>query len=175
MSRTSSKRPVSARERKSRRSVYRIRCEARPDDLPSEIARTVSLLDRRCFPVDKPEPLEGSFWWLARDARGKPVAFAGMKVMRDSGGEYGYFSRGGTIAAHRGRGLYQRMIDAAFRMAKRRGLRCVITYVLNTNPASANALVRRGMKHYWPQDPWAGERDAVYFILELDHGRKAAG
>jgi len=110
-------------------------------------------LQRAILPHDVPASVETGWWWLARDADGNEVGFAGM-YQSSRWIDAGYLCRAGVSARARGLGLQGRLISVRERQAKAVGLRWVITDTLH-NPASANSLIRRNFRMYEPSNPWA--------------------
>jgi GNAT superfamily N-acetyltransferase len=123
----------------------------------------VATLDKLLFESDEPVKPEGSWWWVARDWRGRAMAFAGMRACKHEANEgLALLTRAGVRARHRGQGLQKKLIKARVALAKRQGFREVITYVLGWNLASANSLIACGFRLYTPQEKYAGEK-ALYF------------
>lgn len=139
-----------------------LRLVARPGKCPPWVADLIVELDAKCFPEDYRVKPEGVYWWLDED-RGKPVAFAGMKVCAaDYNRGLGYLSRAGVLPKYRGQGRQRRMIHARLALARRLRLVEVVTYVMAANLASANSLIGAGFRLYSPSERWGG-KDALYF------------
>jgi GNAT superfamily N-acetyltransferase len=143
-----------------------LRLVATPEECAAWVHDLIVELDAQCFPGDWRVKPEGAYWWIDEE-KGKPVAFAGMKVC---GADYnrglGYLSRAGVVAGQRGQGRQRRLVHARVRMARRLGLKEVVTYVVAGNLASANSLIRAGFKLYSPAERWGG-KDALYFRRRL--------
>lgn len=145
----------------------KIRCEATPDRLPESALLDVVTLDKLLFESDEPVKPSGCWWWIVRDEKGKPIAFAGMRgCQHEVNAGLAYMTRSGVRARHRGKGIQKRLIKARVAMARRRGFKEVVTYVLDWNLASANSLIACGFRLYVPATKWAGDK-AYYFRKAL--------
>ena len=140
-----------------------LRCEARPDRLPSEVESDIMRLDKILFSEDQPVDPSNGWWWIIRDAKGKPVAFGGIRGCKHpSNRGLAYMIRSGVLTKHRGKGLQKKLIKARIAMARRRGYKEIVTYVLDWNLASANSLIACGFRLYTPESKYAGSK-AFYF------------
>jgi GNAT superfamily N-acetyltransferase len=112
------------------------------------------------------EPHWGSgWWWLVWADEGiAPVAFAGCQPSQ-RWGDAMYLCRSGVHQAFRGKGLQRRLISVRERLARRLGMRWVITST-HENPASANSLIACGFRMYEPNKPW-GAKGTLYWRKEI--------
>jgi RimJ/RimL family protein N-acetyltransferase len=133
-----------------------------PDSVNAEILR----LDKILFSEDQPVDPSGGWWWIIRDAKGKPVAFGGLRGCKHpSNRGLAYMIRSGVLTKHRGKGLQKVLIKARIAMASRHGYKEIVTYVLDWNLASANSLIACGFRLYTPESKYAGK--AYYFRKNL--------
>ena len=117
-------------------------------------------LQAMCLPGDEPvSPAPGQRCWVARADGAEAVAFI---IMRPAHTGCWYLVRAGTVAAHAGRGLYKRLLRAAFTAARREGMTEVVTDTAHWNVASANGLIGAGFKLYVPAHKWGWE-DGLYW------------
>jgi RimJ/RimL family protein N-acetyltransferase len=122
-------------------------------------------LQKECLPEADLWPIDGSFWWLARDENNGPVGFAGLHVDNVDHG-IGSLCRAGVVEQARGHGLQQRFIKARAQAAKAMGLRRLITYTHVSNIPSSNNLIACGFRLYEPPKGWA-EDGFLYWEKEL--------
>mgnify|MGYP001602318747 CR=1 FL=1 len=120
------------------------------DDL-DEVLR----LQRACLPYDTPASVELGYWWLARDAAGFPVGFAGLYHSLQWS-DTGYLCRAGVAHLARGRGLQRRLIAVRERFARSVGFVWLVSDTCS-NPASANSLIRCGYRMFEPSKPWGAK------------------
>ena len=134
--------------------MIRVRCALADDP-------RLDALDRACFPDDAPYPkrARGCSWWLALDADGAAVAFAGMRVLRD----VTFLCRAGVMPLARGGHLHRRLIRVRLRAAPAE--MPIVTYTIAGNVVSANNLIACGMRLWTPRNAWAG-RDVLYWRRE---------
>lgn len=142
---------------------FSVRLRATPGNLPDHVAATVAELDRRTLPNDCAVDLGGSYWWLA-EMDGKVVGFAGLRVLN---GSTGFLCRAGVLTEARGKGIHKRMISARVRHARRITLTSLVTYTVQWNLASANALIARKFWLYQPRTPLHRLEGCIYFRLDL--------
>lgn len=116
-------------------------------ELTAEMVQTLYALDRRTFPGDAPVTFQGTYWWLAEDADGAAVGFAGLAHAYEG---RGFLHRVGVLPEHRGNGLQKRLIRARERGGRGLGMVRLITYTSRTNSASLNSLVSCGYRFYNP-------------------------
>lgn len=145
----------------------KLRCEATPDNLPERVLLDVATLDSLLFESDEPVKPEGSWWWLIRDGRGKAIAFAGLRACQyEANRGLAYMVRAGVRTKHRGKGLQKLLIRARVQLAKRKGFKEIVTYVMDWNLASANNLIACGFRLYTPASKYGGSK-ALYFRKAL--------
>lgn len=120
-----------------------------------------------CFPEDdQMAPVKReTWWWFAMDGD-RPCGFAcltrGYKVKT-----LGYLAWAGVLPMWRGQGIQRKFIRARVLKAQELGLQRVITYTLNTNPASSNNLIKEGFKLYLPSAGWNMGAQALYWRKKL--------
>lgn len=142
---------------------YKVRLAYRPGEDKPDVLAKLEEFDKKLFPGCKRDKPQNNYWWYVLDNEtGEIVGYAGMEYLEDE--QYGYFSRAGILAEHRGHGLHKRLIACRIKMAKRLGALGVITYVAPHNHASMNSLVSRGFRLYTPARRWAGS-DFMYLAL----------
>jgi GNAT superfamily N-acetyltransferase len=122
-------------------------------------------LQKECLPEADVWPIDGSFWWLARDENNGPVAFAGLHVDNFDHG-IGSLCRAGVVEEARGHGLQWQLIVAREGFARKLGLRRLTTYTHITNIPSSNNLIRSRYRLYEPPKGWA-EDGFLYWEKEL--------
>lgn len=145
------------------------KCEADPENLPKKVSQEIARLDRILFESDAPVEQAGCWWWFIRDSKGRPIAFAGLRPCKEpSNLGLAYMIRAGVRAKYRGRGLQKKLIRARVAMARRRGFREIVAYVLEWNLASANSLIACGFRLYTPTSKYGGET-ALYFRKQLSN------
>lgn len=116
-------------------------------------------LQALCLPGDEPvSQAPGQRCWVAR-ADGEAVAFI---ILRPAHPGCWYLVRAGTAQPHAGKGLYKRLLRAAFTAAKRAGIVEFVTDTAHWNVASANGLIGAGFKLYVPTHKWGWE-DGLYW------------
>jgi len=125
---------------------------------------TILAIHRVCFPNATPYPVDGVYWWLARDPKGAPAAMAGLTVGTREGGAY--LCRSGVLPAHRGQGLQVKLIKRRLALANAFDLNYVVTDTID-NPVSANHLIDCGFRLYHPITPWAHD-GSLYWRKELN-------
>lgn len=129
--------------------------------------RTVSPADvrrlwARGFPDDE-WPGDHHTYWIAWDGRA-PAGFCSAVVLADDPATV-FFSSSAVFPSWRGIGLHRRMIAVRRRWARRRGARCLITYVKAFNRPSAANLVRAGFHWYNPAVRWAGDYRTTWYFM----------
>lgn len=142
----------------------KLRCIATPDRLTGAARAEIHRLDRILFASDHEIKGDDCWWWTIED-KGEAIAFAGLRPCQEAhNAGLAYLIRAGVRRTHRGRGLQRQLIRARVRMARRHGLKEVVTYVMAYNMASANNLISCGFKLYRPAKPqdWGG-KTALYF------------
>jgi ribosomal protein S18 acetylase RimI-like enzyme len=143
---------------------YKIRLVYSPGENKPEILETVAKLDNTLFSGCSLEASNKNYWWFVFDSDNNVIGYAGMVYLTDE--KYGYFSRAGILASHRGNNLHKRLITARIKKAKKIGGEGVLTYVRPTNNASMNSLIARGFRLYTPPRRWAGT-EFVYLQLSF--------
>jgi RimJ/RimL family protein N-acetyltransferase len=142
--------------------------EAWPDRLSPDAAGAVAKLDRILFEADPPSELDNRWWWVVRNGKGHPIAFAGMRACKhESNSGLALMTRAGVLPSYQGRGIHKSLIKSRVSYAKRKGFKQVVAYVLNKNYASCNALAACGFKLYQPQSDYAGS-EAFYYRKVLN-------
>jgi len=134
-------------------------------DLP-EIVDLLTVLQKTCLPHDKIYPLTKGYWYVVFSETGEAVGFGGI-VPSTRWSDTMYLCRAGVVPTHQGQGLQKRLIRQRIKVAKRLGMRWVITDT-NENPASANSLIAIGFKMFEPSQPW-GLRTALYWKYRTKH------
>jgi GNAT superfamily N-acetyltransferase len=122
-------------------------------------------LQKECLPEADLWPIDGAFWWLARDEHNGPVGFAGLYVENYDHG-IASLCRAGVVEEARGHGLQRRLIMAREAFARKMNMSCLTTYTHNQNIPSMNNLIRAGFRLYEPPKHWA-EDDFLYWEKEL--------
>ena len=146
----------------------KLRCIATPDRLTDAARAEIHRLDRILFASDHEIKGDDCWWWTIED-KGEAIAFAGLRPCQEAhNAGLAYLIRAGVRRTHRVRGLQRQLIRARVRMARRHGLKEVVTYVMAYNMASANNLISCGFKLYRPAKPqdWGG-KTALYFHKSL--------
>jgi len=128
--------------------------------LTAEDKRKLAGLDALCFPYDEPYAVIGKWWWIIEDMDWNPVAYAGLSPCPETPG-YMFLCRSGTLPSHRRQGLAQRLTEARLEFA-RSLKKDVITYVQRDNIASANNLIKAGLRIVKPVYRYGGD-DGIYF------------
>ncbi len=128
------------------------------------IVTTLTYLQKKCLPYDKPYDTSQGWWWIVYD-EDKPVGFAGL-VRSSSWSDTGYFCRAGILSSHRGQGIQKILIRMRLRKAKKMGYRWVVTDTRDNHPSS-NSLISCGFRLFTPTNPWAYS-DTLYWRKRLD-------
>lgn len=116
-----------------------------------------------CLPSDEPvAAAPGQRCWIAR-ADGEAVSFI---IMRPAHPGCWYLVRAGTVPEHCNKGLYKRLLRAAFAAARKAGITEVVTDTAHWNVASANGLIGAGFRLYIPTHKWGWE-DGLYWRKTL--------
>lgn len=121
--------------------------------------KQIAAMDAKCFDPSEPAELLGHFWWVAT-TDGIPVGYSGAK---QEASEL-RVTRQGVLAAYRGHHLQARMLRCIVRLAKRRHIKRVVSYVHPANAASGNSFIAAGFKMY---APWGETANWVHWIKEL--------
>jgi RimJ/RimL family protein N-acetyltransferase len=137
--------------------------EVDPDEIL--VAATLIRLQQECLPGASIWPLEGSFWWIARDGNGDPVGFAGLYIENHDYGQ-GMLCRAGVIESARGQGLQRCLIKVRERKARHLDLTRLTTYTADINVSSMNNLIACGYRTYQPTKGWASA-GFVYWAKQL--------
>lgn len=124
----------------------------------------ISRLQLDILPSDVPYPIYNAVWWLAFDADGEAIGFAGLAPSVEWSDAV-YLCRSGVAEKARGQGVQKRLILVREQHARRMKMRWLITDT-HSNPASSNSLIRRGFQMYQPARPWAGAT-ACYWRKDL--------
>lgn len=131
-----------------------------------ELPAAVLALDEICFPEDYRITTAEALWWVVWCGR-RPVGYGGLRPCREAHNRgMGFLCRAGVIREHRGRGLQKRLIVARERVARRMGLKRLVTYCVPYNAASINSLISCGYRVYCPGTKWGGA-GAIYFGKNL--------
>ena len=93
----------------------------------------------------------------------KIIAYCGMVNLNNIDC---YFNRAWVGSKHRGMGIHKLLIKKRITEARRKKLKCVVTFTLIDNCASSNNLFRMGFKLYSPAHPYVKE-PVLYFKKEL--------
>ena len=119
-------------------------------------------LHQQCFRACEFDPLlmARAHWWLASDARGRALGFAGLTA-QPSGRGSGYLCRAGVVPRARGQGVHRRLIRVRLAFARKTGLHDVVSDTWR-NPGSAANLVACGFESFRPHRPW-GLSGALYW------------
>jgi RimJ/RimL family protein N-acetyltransferase len=142
----------------------RKRCRIRKATSDEDFA-AIRMMDRRLFPQDDPPEVPGdSLWWVAVCQRYRViVAYGGLRPCKAAENRgVAFLIRAGTDPKYRGQGLQTRLIRARIVAARRMGLKHLVTYTVPWNPASGNALIRKGFKLYSPATRWGGAGAAYW-------------
>jgi GNAT superfamily N-acetyltransferase len=142
--------------------AIKIRLVCRPEKLVKKHIETLEQLDEHFFP-GVPYPIKGSYWWIAFDDD-KPIGYAGLDPTRFK--NKCFLCRAGVVAQYRGTGIHKRLIKARERMARKIGIKRVVTYTSHDNIPSCNSLIKRGYIRYRPGAEY-GVDNAIYFSKEL--------
>ena len=132
-------------------SPFRIR-----EAVPSVHYDVLVDLQRECLPGSSMWPIEGTHWWIARNADDKPVGFAGLYIENHDYGQ-AMLCRGGVVKSARGHGLQRDLIRVRERRAKLLDLSRLTTYTADDNVYSMNNLIACGYTTYKPPKGWAME------------------
>ena len=127
---------------------------------PSDI-KELKVLDDYCFPGCGNEFKSKRIWWLVRD-KNYIVAYCGAIFTDD----ICIFNRAWVHKNYRGKGIQKKMIAARLKEAKSQGCYKAITYTLPSNLYSANNLMDKGFRLYYPQYCWVGA-EQLYFFKDL--------
>jgi GNAT superfamily N-acetyltransferase len=144
--------------------TYRIQ---QVDCTDEEIAETLRDLHDEIFRNTAPniDPERGH-WWLAFaiDERRELAGFCGLTPTY-ADPTLGYLKRAGVRLSHRGQGLQRRFVRVREALARKAGMRALVTDT-SDNPSSANNLIRCGYRIYAPENPW-GFRHTIYWNKDL--------
>lgn len=138
-----------------------IKCVATDKDISDEVFAILSDLDAKCFKGEYPYKKVGSYWWIAY-LDDEPVGFAGLTPYDYIAKPACFLSRAGVLSKARGLGIHKRLILAREKLARKIGYNRIITYTSYENIISANNLIKRGYKLYWPETDW-GIKNGLYF------------
>lgn len=119
-------------------------------------------LDKFCFRGCGDEFTANRRWWIAKNARGRIIAYAGAAYSEG----VCIFVRAWVDNKFRRNGLHRKLIDARMRHAAKVGCYRAVTYTLKSNTPSANNLLRRGFLLYNPSYAWAGN-EQLYFYKDI--------
>lgn len=123
-------------------------------------------LNDRIFPGEPLEKHEMGYYWVAYKDQAS-VGYCGMHVCKGSRElDAVFLSRAGVLPAHRGKGLGKKLISVRIRLARKIGMKCVITYTRPWNLSSANNLIHAGFTLYEPAYKFGYEKD-LYWRLDL--------
>ncbi|MGY3589338.1 GNAT family N-acetyltransferase [Bradyrhizobium sp. USDA 4350] len=144
--------------------VYRINAVDGSDE---DVADTLRELHDEIFGKTAPQiDPEHGHWWLAFaiDAGRDIAGFCGL-TPSDGNPKIGYLKRAGVRLSHRGQGLQRRFVRVREALARRIGMRAIITDT-SDNPSSANNLISCGYRIYRPEEPW-GFNHTIYWFKDL--------
>lgn len=118
------------------------------------------------FGGDCPFPSMEGWWWLV-EYQTRYVGFAGLHKASTID-DAGYLIRSGITSDHRGNGLQVQLIKVREKMARKQGMKYLISDTRD-NVYSANNLIKCGYKQYKPDEPW-GYEDTIYWRKKLGKG-----
>ncbi len=116
----------------------------------------IERLQAICFPADDPVRIGPYDVWVGAFIGRDLVGFTCLTWV----GVW-YYSRAGVLPRAAGKRLQLRMLRRALRETQ--GL--VVSDCTTSNPASANTMIRAGLKPYWPAAPW-GLPNSIYWRLD---------
>jgi citrate lyase synthetase len=129
----------------------------------TELYRQLEELDLINFPnCGDSEFQSNRDWWVVLNTEEEIIAYCGS--LYESG--ICVFVRAWVHKQYRNRGLHKKMITTRVNAAYNRNSKCVVTYTMRENLASANNLIRKGFLLHNPQFAWVG-RDVLYFIKHI--------
>lgn len=130
--------------------TIKIKPVASPGD--QDVART---LQKACLPWDDTlDPKTDGLWLLARTPSGIAIGYSGSYLSAENNAIV--IAHQGVLASHRGLGLQARMIRETCKIAIKRGVPEVWSYVSTPNVASCNSFVSAGFR-MWRPEHWLGE------------------
>lgn len=128
----------------------------------TELYMRLRLLDSQVFENCGNEFQQNREWWVILDSEENIIAYCGS--LYESG--ICVFVRAWVHKLHRNRGLHKKLIRTRVNAAKHKNCKCIVTYTMRENYASANNLIKAGFLLHNPQYAYAG-RDVMYFLKTL--------
>lgn len=111
---------------------------------------------------------EQGHWWIAHTTEGMNAGslagFCGL-TLRPEEPHVAYLKRAGVLPEARGNGLQKRMVRVREALARKLGIKQLVTDTTDNIP-SANNLIACGYKLYRPQAPW-GFNNTLYWFKEI--------
>lgn len=158
---------------KKQASAYIVKLVAIPGQILDKFGyNKIQIIDRKYFSGSYNQFLYRNVYWWAVYLKDKVVAYAGLKIIKNS--NTGFFCRAGVLEQHRGYGLQRLLIKTRIRKAKQLKLDDVVTYTID-NPISANNLIKCGFLTYLPDKHWSRCRHSLYLrkiIKEPRHDKR---
>jgi N-acetylglutamate synthase-like GNAT family acetyltransferase len=139
---------------------------SKPGKLSEELRTILDSLDKECFISDPLYDKNGCYWWILYD-NNKAVGFAGLKIIESE--KTGFLCRAGILSKYRGKGYQKKLIKLREILAKKLGIKDIITYTYFKTLNSANSLISCGYKLYDPEKHWASlpRKETLYFKKTL--------
>ena len=145
--------------------TYRLR---KVDGTDEDVAEELKELHDQTFGASAPMILpDQGHWWLAEgrvDGEWLPAGFCGL-TERPQEPSVAYLKRAAVLPWARGRRLQRRMVRVREALARKLGIKQLVTDTTDNIP-SANNLIACGYKLYRPAEPW-GFTHTLYWFKEL--------
>lgn len=143
--------------------MVRIRQVANPDNpLGRDLREDLWLMHNQLIGTDLTTNSHLYYWWLGLGKSGDYACFAGLYPKFDGTPTTAFLGPAAVAEKYRGQGLQRRLIRARVTMARKLGIKRLVTYVVRSNEVSANNLIRCGFSLYLPKTLWGGET-SYYF------------
>lgn len=130
---------------------------------PKALVELMDSMDRNTITGSDPFEKGEGYWWIAYDGK-TPAGFAGMTLHEN--GTMAFLCRCGVLPEYRGKGLQRKLIKVRERLAKKIGVKWLVSYTTRKRLVSGNNLIKCGFLLFDPPFSW-GDKYWLHFRKEI--------
>lgn len=145
---------------------FQVRLSSTPTSNNEASVAVATGLNTLMFPGCAVPDFTEDYLWLVYTDAGEVAGFGSLRPLTGVNAGTAYLDRVGILRRFRGHKLQKRLIRARLSLARKLGIKTVITYTVADNYPSINSLMHSGFSMYSPEHAWAG-REMVYFRIDL--------